>query len=161
MSPERQSLGRKESIFLSALNDSSAAPPGFDAKRFQAARDQLHAKRLHMMARAWPSLPQALGDDWRRQARAVLGDVPRRGGEHALADGFLVAKRLGMQGPLPPDLQIRILLVRVRYCWRTGELVARKQPAWLLELISWATTMVFASYLAGGAKAQFVLGEGN
>ena len=159
MSAERWALGWMESTFLCALNDSSQAPPGFEAKRFEAAREQLHAKRLRMMARAWPSLPQALGDDWRRQAWAILRAVPRRGGTHAVTDGFVVAQRLEMRGPLPPDLRIRMLRVRVLYRWRAGELVSRRQPAWLLELVSWALGASYAAYLAGGPKQPFVRGE--
>ena len=146
-------------MFLLALNDSSQAPSGFDAKRFQAAREQLDAKRLRMMAKVWPSLPKALGDDWRRQSRAVLRGVRRRGGEHALADGFLVAKSLGMQGPLPRELRIQMLLVRVRYRWCAGELVPHGQPAWLLDLISWSIEKLFA--LHSQTKARFGLSEGH
>ncbi|GAC1478801.1 MAG: hypothetical protein PVSMB9_01630 [Candidatus Dormibacteria bacterium] len=159
MSAERWALGMMESTFLCALNFSQA-PPRFDAARFQAARNQLQAKRLRMMAKAWPSLPQALGDDWPRQALTVLQAMPRRGNEHAMTDGFLVATNLGMRGRLPAELRIQMLHVKVRYRWSAGELVARRQPSWLLNLTSWVVRRLIALYFALGAKARFVLWEG-
>jgi hypothetical protein len=56
---------------------------------------------------------------------------------------------------------IRMLLVRVRYRWCAGELVPRRQPAWLPDLVSRAIGRLYAACVARDPKARFALAEGH
>src|SRR4051812_48216047 len=87
----RTLLAQKQAELVAALARQAAPPAGFNADRVRAAAASLAGKRRHAVARAWPSVPAALGERYaeRFDTYAATAPLPRLGGPLADGRGFL------------------------------------------------------------------------
>jgi hypothetical protein len=111
----RDRLAEAQEAFLRSLLENAEAPPGFDRSDVAAAAEALASKRRQAVARAWPSLVQALGDGFRERfdAFARVTPLPSRGGP--LADGRAFIEALAHEGPLPESVHRQMITVDLRF----------------------------------------------
>jgi hypothetical protein len=125
--PDRLAYGERQARLLEALLRGEAPPAGFAADKAAASGSSLRRKRAHAVARAWPALALALGDEFasRFDAYARAADLPASG--DPLEDGLEFARSHAGGGPLPDDVRVEMLLARAAL--RRHGLFAR--AAWL------------------------------
>jgi hypothetical protein len=125
----RAELAARQTALVSALVAGGEAPEGFDAARLQAAAAALGRKRAMAMARAWPTLAQALGQRFRERFAAYAGSTPLPGKGGPLLDGRTFARWLEARGELPEASRLEALTVDLRYAVSPKGLVPRRGPA--------------------------------
>jgi hypothetical protein len=123
--PHRAHLEAAQAAFLDALQGRAPAPAGFDDDDMSAAAASLLRKRLGMVAREWPALAYALGEDLPQAfARYAQATPPPAAGE-GLADGLGFALGLDPRA-LTGEARAEILHARARYAVRDGRMVPRR-----------------------------------
>jgi len=117
-------LAARQAALVAALVAGGPLPPGFDARRVDAAAAALLRKRAGEVADAWPLLATALGPEWKPRFAAWARGRPRAG---SFADGFAFARALREAGALPAlaadELAVREVL------WTAGGTSLRRWPA--------------------------------
>ena len=126
----RWRLGRQEARLIGALTLLGPAPEGMDMQRVVATRRQLALKRLRVVAHTWPSVRQALGEDFERVGLEVLAEVPISERHHAVADGLAIAKRCRVEGLGGDAVRLALLDHLSRWTVKAGSLRPRVGP-WL------------------------------
>jgi hypothetical protein len=126
----RRRLGLKEAAFVASVTSLGPTPKGMALQRVAATRQLLALKRVRVVARAWPSLRQALGEDFERVALAALATVPMAPRFHSVADGLAVAEHCRDTGVITDAVRLALLDVRVTLTSRGGVLRQRWWP-WL------------------------------
>jgi hypothetical protein len=111
---------------VAALTTGAAAPAGFDASRLSATAASLARKRRRSVARAWPSLARALGQQFVPlfAEYAASHNLPALNGP--LADGFQFAEFLQKTGRLPAAAKHDLLAVKLRFAPCEQGLVPRR-----------------------------------
>lgn len=124
----REKLGTQQAMLVAALTGEGTAPEGFDPLRFQAARGALTRKRTGAVAKSWPSLARALGENFapRFATFAERTPPPEFGG--ALADGRKFARWLAARGELPEGGRVEVLITDLRYALHRNGLIPRRWP---------------------------------
>src|SRR5437870_4415565 len=114
-SVERAKLAELQAELLHNLAGKAALPVGFDATRLQATAESLARKRARAVARAWPALADALGEEFgiRFAPFATATGLPAVGGP--LADGRAFAQTLAAAGDLPDSARLAVLAVDLHY----------------------------------------------
>ena len=92
-------LAARQAELVAALTAGAPPPPGFDPRRFGAARTALLRKRAGEVARQWPLLAAGHGAAWPRTFAAWAATRPTAG---SLRDGWDLARDQGAAGTLPP-----------------------------------------------------------
>jgi hypothetical protein len=141
---ERERLASLQAELVSALTGRTGPPEGFDPDRLGAAARSLSRKRARSVARAWPSLADALGEDFEPCFAAYIAEapLPRRGGP--LADGRNFARFLARRGILPDAARLEVLSVDLRYASRPMGLVPRRGPALAVALLGHPRRLILA-----------------
>lgn len=129
-SEARRRLALQEASLIGALTMFSSAPAGMDMERVAVTRRQLILKRLRVVARAWPSIRQALGDDFERVGFEVLAEAPMAARHHGVADGLAIAEHCRVNGLGGDVARLALLDYRSRWIVRAGSLCSRVGP-WL------------------------------
>jgi hypothetical protein len=103
----RSKLAEEQSALVAAVVGGGAAPEGFDADRVCMMARSLRQKRLRTVARAWPALVQALGDDEFKRAFLEYAQ------QHTLPpsaspsdDAMQFVRWLRKSGPLPDTVRL-------------------------------------------------------
>ncbi|WP_091639041.1 hypothetical protein [Micromonospora pallida] len=91
-------LAARQAALVAALVAGADPPPGFDLRRFGAAREALLRKRAGEVARHWPLLAAGLGHAWPATFVRWAATRPTRGG---LRDGWDLARELRAGDGLP------------------------------------------------------------
>lgn len=140
----RARLATKQAELVAALAGRAAAPAEFDAVRLQAAAASLATKRRHAVARAWPSLTEALGDDFEERFRcfAAATPLPRFGGP--VADGRAFLCWLGPAADFGDACRLQELRVDLRFRKTSGGLAPRRGPALEFAVLREARRLVIA-----------------
>jgi hypothetical protein len=125
----RRNLAELQASLLRSLTCSGQVPEGIDRDRAEAAGVSLSIKRARSVARAWPDLAAALGNEFgARFADFAAGTpLPARGGP--LADGLNFALWLARHSPLPASARLEQLAVTLRYRSHPDGLEPRRGPA--------------------------------
>jgi hypothetical protein len=125
----RLQLQREQSALIRALIQSGGVPPEFDVERIEIASQALFHKRRRSVARSWPALTAALGDQFSELfgRYAALHPPPRD--EKSLADGREFARFLAQHGNLPDAGRIEAAAVDVRYARGADGLSRRRGPS--------------------------------
>jgi hypothetical protein len=92
------SLADRQAELVAALVAGGPVPPGFDARRVDAAREALLRKRSGEVAVVWPVLAASLGPQW---TAVFAGWARDRAPNGALRDGWDLARQLAAEGRLP------------------------------------------------------------
>jgi hypothetical protein len=92
------SLAERQAALVAALTAGAAVPPGFDDRLIEVARVALLRKRAGEVARQWPELVRASGDQWWAQWSAWATTRPTQG---SLRDGWDLARELVARRELP------------------------------------------------------------
>ena len=129
MGAARSRLASMEAEFLRSLSSGGPFAVGADRRGMQATAQQLRAKRVRTMARAWPELTRLLGDNFNERATEVLAGIPLSSGDHAVQDGFILASQLEAAGPIPDGLRLKLLATKLHHRWKQGQLAHRTGPA--------------------------------
>jgi hypothetical protein len=101
----REGLARQQEALAAALVAGAAAPPGFDVRLLDAARNALLNKRAGEVSHAWPELAAALGPQWRVRFKDWARARAPRG---SLRDGFDFARDLAAAGDLPERAAVEL-----------------------------------------------------
>jgi hypothetical protein len=125
----RQRLASLEAEFIRTLSADGPYSSGSDLRGMRATSQLLRAKRVRIMARAWPELVDVLGNGLAERATEALARTPLAPGDHAAQDGLMVARHLEAAGPIPDSLRLRMVGIRMRYRNKEGLLVQRRGPA--------------------------------
>ena len=134
---------------VAAVSGRAPAPAGFDAGSIRAAAASLAAKRRRSVARAWPVLPEVLGDGFaeRFDAFASQSPLPRIGGP--LADGRAFLRWLAVTGEAPEAFVLPALAVDLRYVQTADGLRPRRGPMLKAAVIHEPRRLVMAIRLPG------------
>jgi len=110
--PDRLAYGERQAQLLEALLRGEAPPAGFAAEQAAASGNSLRRKRAGAVARAWPALVLALGNDFgvRFDAYARAADAPASG--DPLEDGLAFARSKQCGAPPGDDVRVEVLLAR-------------------------------------------------
>jgi hypothetical protein len=122
----RQRLAAAQAGLLRALVGHAPPPPGLDDSQVAAAAEALLAKRRHAVARAWPSLIQALGARFQERFDAFARSAPLPSLGGPLADGRAFVRALARERPLPEAVLRQALAVDLRWAWQQEGLVPRR-----------------------------------
>jgi hypothetical protein len=126
----RRRLGLQQAELVASLTSLGPTPNRMALQRVAATRQLLALKRVRIVARAWPSLRQALGLDFERVALAALAAVPMAARFHAVADGLAVAEHCRDTGVI--NDAVRLALLEVRVTWNsTGSVLGPRRWPWL------------------------------
>ena len=114
----RATLRAAQASLVRALIVGADVPPGWDRDRVKAAAHALSHKRARAAAVLWPSLPEALGEEYipTFMQYARVNPLPAR--NPTLADGRRFVARLEAAGRLLPD-EVLAAAVRVDMNWRS------------------------------------------
>jgi hypothetical protein len=126
----RRRLAVQEMELMGALTRVGPAPLGMDSQRVAVTRRQLALKRLRVVARAWPSLRQALGQDFEGVGLEVLADIPIAARHHAVADGLAIVEHCCDRGQGGDAARLALLGARANWIVNAGPLRPRTWP-WL------------------------------
>jgi hypothetical protein len=140
----RRQLGALQSDLMRALHGQGAALAGADTKRLSATAEGLFRKRRRSVARAWPALVQALGNQFSERFAAFAAEtaLPREGG--ALADGREFVRFLAKRGDLPDAGRLEALAVDLRYSQSACGLVPRRGPAFKMSVLKNPRRLILA-----------------
>jgi hypothetical protein len=119
-----------EAELLASLTSVGPPPKGMSVRHVAAARRGLALKRVRVVARAWPRLRRALGDDFERVALQVLAAFPMASRFHAVSDGRAIAEHCRHAGSINDGVRIALLDVGVHWTSKGDGLCRRKLP-WL------------------------------
>src|SRR4051794_32268647 len=99
----RQQLIQMQAQLVCALVEGTGAPADFDRERLEAAAEALLSKRARTVARVWPQLARAMGEEFaaRFANYARANPLPHDGS--ALADGRGFADWLERAGLLTDE----------------------------------------------------------
>jgi hypothetical protein len=119
-------LAVQQAALVRALTGQGVKPANFDAGRIEAVADALLRKRSRSVARVWPGLAAALGEQFaeRFAAFARRTGLPRLGGP--LADGRAFARALESTGDLPDAGRLETLAVDLRHLSTPDGLIPRR-----------------------------------
>ncbi len=105
----RRRLAIAQAALLTALTDGGPLPDGFDRARMRVQREALAAKRVGVLARVAPELPEILGDRYRPAALAYVRVRPLTGGYRQ--DALALVRHLLAGGRVPEgDVRRRLEL---------------------------------------------------
>lgn len=163
---ELSALAQAQAALVRSLTTPAAPPPGFDTHRVTVSAQALVKKRIRTVARAWPRLTAALGDQYetRFQAYALRQPLPRHGGP--LADGYGFARFLKANGELPEAGRWEIFVVELGHVLRPDGLhprrgfyvqAARFPQLHLLALaakIPWLASRIFTLTYGAGTTSR-------
>ena len=149
MGAARSRLASMEAEFLRSLSSGGPFAAGSDRRGMQATSKLLWAKRVRSMAKAWPELASLLGTGLTERAAEVLAGTSLAAGDHALQDGLLLALDLKATGPIPDNLRLKLLAVRVHHRWHRGHLARRSGPALGCTYLRQSRRLVCALRLPG------------
>jgi hypothetical protein len=102
----RDDLAARQSRLVEALTGGALLPEGFDPAQVQTACRALAAKRARSVAKAWPRLADAMGDQFAIHFAAYAGESPLPPGAEPLDDGRAFARWLGRRGLLPDSARL-------------------------------------------------------
>jgi hypothetical protein len=162
MSPEdRERLASRQAELARALTGRAGPPEGFDPDRLRAAAEALSRKRARSVERAWPSLVEALGEDFEPlfAAYAAEAPLPPRGGP--LADGRNFVRFLARRGRLRDATRLEALSVDLRYASRPTGLVRRRGPALAIALLRHPRRLILAIGWPGRRIRRMVIPLGR
>lgn len=126
----RLRLGLQQAELVASLTSLGPTPKRMALQRVAATRQLLALKRVRVVARAWPSLRQALGVDFERIALAALAAVPMAARFHAVVDGLAVAEYCRDTGVI--NDAVRLALLDFSVSWSSaGNVVRRRKWPWL------------------------------
>lgn len=130
---------------LRSLTGTGPPPEGVDRDRLDASASSLSVKRARSVARAWPGLAEALGEEFSALfSRYASGSsIPALGGP--LADGWAFARWLARQGRLPAAGRLERLGVALHHREVAEGLVPRRGPAIRIAWIDPPGQLVFAA----------------
>lgn len=145
----RTRLAAMQAELVSALSGRAAPPAGFDADRVQATAAALASKRRHAVARAWPGLAEALGQQFveRFDGFAATTPMPHMGGP--LADGRMFLRWLAVRGDTPEACRLQAFAVDLRCLATTAGLVPRRGPMLKIVRLRQPRRLVMAMRLPG------------
>ncbi|WP_020466403.1 hypothetical protein [Singulisphaera acidiphila] len=140
----RELLATQQAELVRALTGLSGPPEGFLTGHVRAAALALARKRARSVARAWPSLVEALGQEFEPCFALYTAEapLPRRGGP--LADGRNFVRVLDRQGKLSDRARLDALAVDLRYVSRSAGLVVRRGPSLAIALLRHPRQLVLA-----------------
>jgi hypothetical protein len=118
-------LAQRQADLVAALVAGAPVPPGFDAARVGVAQRALLRKRAGEVARVWPMLAAAGGDDWHRDFSAwAAGRTP----QGSLRDGWDVARIWSAEGRLTGPAAAE--LAEREAAWRYDGRSAPRRRGW-------------------------------
>jgi hypothetical protein len=126
----RRRLGLQEAELVASLTSLGPTPLRMDLQRIAAIRRALALKRVRVVARAWPSLRQALGDDFERVALGVLATAPMAARFPAIADGLAIAEHCRCTGAINDPVRLALLDIRVNWT-SSGSAFRRRRWPWV------------------------------
>lgn len=146
----RAQLAARQAELVRALTAKAGPPVDFKPAHFRAATHALARKRARSVARAWPSLEEALGESFESSFSSYAVDVPlpQRGGP--LADGRNFAQVLERQGKLTDRARLEVLAVDLRFASSPEGLIARRGPSLAMALLKHPRQLVLAARWPGG-----------
>lgn len=113
MSADRDAHGARQALLLGSLLRGEGFPEGFDPRLTAAASAALRRRRARMVAKAWPALEQALGEDFQALfERHANGAAPIGGG--ARGDGARFVRGLPAGVVLTDAARVELLVHRAR-----------------------------------------------
>ena len=118
-----------EAEFMRSILAGGPYAPDSDLRGMRAASQLLQEKRVRTLARAWPELADALGNDFTDRVTDVLAGTALPPGDHAVHDGLMVTRHLEAAGPISDSLRLRMLATSLRYRRKRGLLVQSSRPA--------------------------------
>jgi hypothetical protein len=119
-----------EAELVASLTSVGPPPKGMSVRHVAAARRGLALKRVRVVARAWPSLRRALGDDFERVALEVLAALPMASRFHSVSDGQAIAEYCRYTGSINDGVRIGLLDVAVTWTSK-GDGPCRRKLPWL------------------------------
>jgi hypothetical protein len=123
----RQQLAEQQSRLVAALTTDSPPPDGFDADRVELTSHALVNKRRRGIAKAWPRLSAALGDDFPRQFDDFAASGVSRAPGAPAADGLAFACWLADRNSFPSDPAADAEVVAHRLWARRGIVIALRR----------------------------------
>jgi hypothetical protein len=123
--PDRARLEAEQAAFLDALQGRGRAPAGFDGDDLSTAAASLLRKRIGMVARDWPALAYAVGQDLPQAFARYAQTTPPPAAGEGVADGLGFALSLDAR-TLTGDARAEILHARARFTVRRGRVVPRR-----------------------------------
>lgn len=122
----RARLESREAELVQALYGGPPAP-GLDARRVATASQALARKRARAVARSWPALAAALGDEFGERFVAFAKTHPPPDGG-PLADGLAFSRSLARRPRLPDEARAERMIVTTQMKLSRGRLVPRRGP---------------------------------
>jgi hypothetical protein len=122
---ERRELERREAELVRALGG-GPSPPGVDSERMRLTAEAVAGKRARLVRHGWPALALELGERFETMFAEYVKAEP--GGEEAIADGLLFARRLDGLGLLNDEARVEARLVAAEWRVARGRAVRRRAP---------------------------------
>ena len=124
----RRRLAFEQARLLGALTTGAAAPAGFDRERVAAATESLSSKRARAVARAWPRLARAMGDEFAVSFANYACAHPLAGDGSPLVDGRAFIDWLARDGRLSDEGRVEAFAFDARYRMSGGKVRRRRGP---------------------------------
>lgn len=130
-------MGRRpeQRELLRALMEREPVPPGYCEAKVRTAATALHRKRCRTVARNWPRLAAALGDQFGPLFAAFAATNLPPQDYSALADGWAFAQFLKRKALLPNDGVLAMLRVELGYAANRNGWRCRRWPSLRLGLL--------------------------
>ena len=116
----RTRIAEQQAALVAALSMGATAPPDFDAERVQLTARTLRHKRLRTVARTWPKLAEALGEEWFRTTFLEYAQKhPLPSSAMPLADGLAFVRHVAKFRRFPDAAHLE---------WQMNELSLSRWP---------------------------------
>ena len=109
----RQRLAVEQGRLVDALTRRADTPPGFDPARIDLTATTLASKRAKTVAKLWPALAEAMGDQFLVQLKMFAAVHPSHPAG-PISDAFAFAKWLDGHGLLPRRVAADFLIAQLR-----------------------------------------------
>jgi hypothetical protein len=132
----RDDLAAQQSRLVEALTTGTPPPAGFDPAQVETAARALAAKRARSVAKAWPRLAEALGDQFEKRFADYASESPLPNGAEPRDDGRALARWLSVRRLLPDASRVELAADRVSRGFPLSILFLRDshRPALLVRL---------------------------
>lgn len=124
----RQQLALTQAQLLGALVAGTDAPAGFDAEHLTAAAESLVSKRACAVARVWPRLACAIGDEFAARFASYARAHPLTHDGSPLADGRGFVAWLERAGRMTDEGRLEAFAFDARYRVGKDRLAYRRGP---------------------------------
>jgi hypothetical protein len=145
----RAQIATEQAALVRALIEFGPAPGGFDSSALHATAASLARKRMRAVARAWPSLAQALGPRLVElfEGYAQGEALPVLGGP--MADGRAFVRWLASRGELPEAGLLEAMAVDLHYRATVQGLVPRRWPTFQIAWLRQSHRVIAGIWLPG------------